>query len=322
MPVIFLKTTGDLQNWTVPRDWNSADNTIEVLGGGGGPAGSLGDVFGGSAAAGADYAKVTNLPLTPGALVPYSVGPGGNPGANDATASLMRGQDGGDSWFNGSTLAGSSVGARGGRGATINVHPILGSPTSSSPGLGGDAALSIGTVKFPGGDGGQGPAASNPGGAGAGAAAGPHGPGADGGPCINTSNGSGGGGADGGENGEGASSSGPGAGGDNREGEHGGDAGSGNGSDGGGGGGGLNTQPGGNGSNETLWTQTSNSETAGPGSGPGGGGRLAAAGQSPSTSYGAGGAAAGEGGTPRAGRQGIIVITYTPNISLQTFFDG
>jgi hypothetical protein len=73
----------------------------------------------------------------------------------------------------------------------------------------------------------------------------------------------------------------------------------------------------GTGSQDSIWTQTSDSATAGPGSGGGGGGGLAAGGGNGGAagSYGGGGGGAGEGdvdGTGGVGKQGIIVITYTP----------
>ncbi len=139
---IFLTTTGT-GSWTVPSNWNNASNTIQVIGGG--QAGS--DAGGGAepGGAGGDYAAVTNLKFAnPGTTVAtYQVGAGGASGN----------ANGGSTWFNGSTLAGSSVGATGG----------------NAPGT------DVGSVTALGGAGGGGPA--NGGGGGAG---GPHGAGAAG----------------------------------------------------------------------------------------------------------------------------------------------
>jgi hypothetical protein len=77
-------------------------------------------------------------------------------------------------------------------------------------------------------------------------------------------------------------------------------------SNGGGGAGGVNQT----GSFETLWTQTSNGAIAGPGSG-GGGSTIATTGGAASNYGGGGGGGGGSGGVGGAGKQGIIVITYT-----------
>ena len=121
-------------SWVVPSDWNSGNNTIEVIGGGrNGEAGTGGNTSnsgegggGGGGGGGGAYAKITNLALTPGTTVGYSVG-----------------GVGGDSYFCNSTtnctsIAGSAVrvGAKGAAGRT-----------------GGTAAASIGTLKYSGGNG-------------------------------------------------------------------------------------------------------------------------------------------------------------------------
>src|SRR5437867_6399087 len=92
---IFL-TSGS--TWTVPPDWNSASNTIEVIGGGGGGSGGSSSNEGGDGGGGAAYSKITNLALTPGATVTYAVGAGGAGGAPGA-----HGGDGGDTYFCDST---------------------------------------------------------------------------------------------------------------------------------------------------------------------------------------------------------------------------
>ena len=122
--VVFL-TSGS--SWSVPSDWNSAANTIEVIGGGGG--GELdtpGDTSGGGG--GGAYAAITNLTLTPGASVAYAVGSGGSSGSA-----------GGDTYFCDSTsncasIAGSAVqvGAKGGAAADTNGNGGAGGSGSSS----------------------------------------------------------------------------------------------------------------------------------------------------------------------------------------------
>ena len=106
MPTVFL-TTGT--TWTVPSDWNSASNTIECIGGGGG-ATSANSSNVGTGGEGGHYAKSQNITLTPLATVNIAIGTGGT-GGSSPTA-------GGSTWFNGTTLATSSCGALGGAAGT------------------------------------------------------------------------------------------------------------------------------------------------------------------------------------------------------------
>jgi hypothetical protein len=103
-----LLTSGT--TWTVPSDWDSANNSIQCLGGGGGGGNKSGGGGGGSA-----YAKITNLTLTPGATVLIAIGAAG---AGSSVADVS-GTDGGDTYFNGASLAASSVGAKGGAGKDL-----------------------------------------------------------------------------------------------------------------------------------------------------------------------------------------------------------
>lgn len=157
--VIFLKSGS---TWTVPDDWDSASNTVEVLGGGGG-GGNAGCGGGGGGA----YSKISNLALAPGATVSYAVGAAGAA----ATA-------GGDTHFDGAAFGTASVAAKGGAGTT-----------TSTGGAGGAAASGTGSLKYSGGTGGNGQ------GGGGGGSAGPDGNGGAGGNAFG-----GGGGANGGGN--------------------------------------------------------------------------------------------------------------------------
>ena len=83
MPAIFL-TTGT--TWTVPADWNSAANTIECIGGGGGATDGIGANVG-TGGEGGHYAKSQNITLTPSGSVNIAIGAGGTHGtAATATA--------------------------------------------------------------------------------------------------------------------------------------------------------------------------------------------------------------------------------------------
>lgn len=171
----YLTTTG-ANTWTVPSDWSST-NTIETIGGGAsGAAVDRVDSAGGGG--GGAYSKITNLTLTPSSSVDYTVGIGG--AAVAAHTAQLDGNSGGDTWFNGATLAASSVGAKGG---TKGTHGAIG----TGGGAGGLAADGVGTTKNSGGNGA--PSISPPFVAGGGGgAAGPNGNGNNA-PTDGTSNG-------------------------------------------------------------------------------------------------------------------------------------
>jgi len=159
--VIFL-TSGS--SWTVPSDWNDADNSVVCIGGGSG--GKYQQSGGGGA-----YSASSNLDLTPGAIITYAIGAGGGATTTGTQSS------GGDTCFGGSTIgsASTSVGAQGGRQATGGAagsgkgttRYSGGSSVASGRG-GGGAAGSGGNGVSPGGAtggaGGGGSWTSNPGG--------------------------------------------------------------------------------------------------------------------------------------------------------------
>ena len=147
--LVFLTTTG-ANNWTVPSDWNSANNTIEVIGGGAGGRRQSSSSYRSGGGGGA-YSIIFNLTLTPAASIAYNVGIGGG----GYTA-------GGDTWFGNSVYASAKVAAKGGV-----------CPSNSSALNGGQASGGIGTFKSSGGNGVLG---YDSGGGGAG---GPHGDGKD-----------------------------------------------------------------------------------------------------------------------------------------------
>ena len=145
-------TTGT--SWTVPKDWNNAQNQIECIGGGGGGRAERWSAPGGGGGGGA-YSSITNLTLTPGATLAYKIGAGGASGA-----------PGEDTFFGDAAFATAKVGAKGGGSA------------AAGPSIGGAAAEGIGATKFSGGNGGAGGVRGGGGGGGAG---GPKGDGAPGG---------------------------------------------------------------------------------------------------------------------------------------------
>jgi sugar lactone lactonase YvrE len=126
--VIFL-TSGT--SWTVPNNWNNANNTIEVIGSGGAHLSTAGGGYTGGNGGGS-YSRISNLSLTPGNNVNYQIGTSGQ------TITT-----GGATWFNGTTISNASVSAEGGCSTTSESN--CSNSTSSN----------IGTVIFAGGKGGS-----------------------------------------------------------------------------------------------------------------------------------------------------------------------
>jgi hypothetical protein len=295
---LVLADTGAVRSWTVPSDWTS-ENSVECIGAG---AGGLGGVNGQSGGGGGAYAKSVNLSLTPGAVISYRVGTGGN-GSTTTT-----GNAGGDTWFNGAAFpaSGQACGAKGSPAAVRNAVGPGGSAASCY-------AVGTGNLKFSGGSGGPGVDTTNNCGAGGGGAGGPFGNGGNG--ATAGSPGGGGGG-----NGGGTAGNASGNGGNNAAGTGGGvpyNGSPGNpGTVGGGGAGGQNS------GNIAV------GGAGGPGTdivtgflgGGGGGGGGWATGVSNATqggnagNYGGGGGGAGQRisatGTGGHGAQGIIVVKY------------
>jgi hypothetical protein len=301
---VILTTTGSVLNWTVPEDWNDADNSIHCIGGGGGGAGGGQD--GGGGGGGGAYSGITNLDLTPSGSVQYRVGSRGARGnANN------NGSAGSDTWFNGANLGASSVGAKAGTGGVTS---------GGAGGTGGQSASGVGTVKNSGGNGGTGYNQGDwSGGGGGGGAAGPNGAGAVGagepGPG-GEDKGGGGGGANGGQAGNDN-----GTGGNNRFGYGGGNSTQPVGQEGGGGKGAAagNDTAGSGGIGEPLWTQTIAPIIS---AGPAGGGGAGSHSDDFESSEGAagglyGGGGGGGGGGPARkrgghGAQGMIAIVWRP----------
>lgn len=178
-------------SWTVPSDW-SATNTIETWGGG---AGGSSDNFTSTVSSGGGggaYISISNIAtLTIGNMINVTIGTGGAGETASAAAKV-----GGDTWFNGTTLAGSSVGAKGGSIAT-------GSAAGGAGGLGTSCIPASGFLaRATGGTGGKGQASGSGGGGGGGA--GSSGAGGSGGVGLTgTGNGGAGGAGDAGSGGAG-----------------------------------------------------------------------------------------------------------------------
>lgn len=139
MTIVILTPADD--QWEVPGDWNPDDNAVYVLGAGGGGAGGKSPAVGtdyraGGGAGGGAIAVATNIPLTAGDFISIRVGSGGFGGLG------VSGIPGGDSWFNGTSISTSSVGAKGGFPGLTNGN-----------GFGGESSKSVGSIKFSGGNG-------------------------------------------------------------------------------------------------------------------------------------------------------------------------
>lgn len=291
--VVFLTTTG-AGTWTVPADWTNT-NKVETIGGGGG--GRVAAAGGGGGGGGAYSSRSNITTFTPGTtVVDLSVGAGGAAGAA-----------GGDTWFGATSLASSLVGAKGGGGATSATGATGGASASGFPTSGG--------TRTSGGDGGLGNASVLTGGGGGGAG-GPGGTGGVGGAGDATTAGAdfGGGGGSGaglttagGAGGAGTTAAG--AGGTNATGGGSGGA--------GGSGAGVNAT-----AATGMWTSTHLPDTttvsvvgAATGGGGGGGGSATTGAAGLGANYGGGGGGRGlsTGGTSTGGN-GLIVITYTPQV--------
>jgi hypothetical protein len=290
-------------SWTVPADWVSGTNTVEVIGGGGsGWTNTAGTATGSGGGGGGGYSKISNLALTPGATVTYKIGDGGTYGAVNGGVTYFN-------WTAGSTTdcTGTvSVCANGGLGATSATGAAGGSTTNAKPAAGG--TLLAGGA---GGTGGPATALTSGGGGGAGGPVGAGKAGGNGYQTATAATGGGGGGGNGGTSSTagviGTTAGGNGGIGDaGAAGGTGGNAGAatngtGSGAGGGGSDGGLN---GGHGANGNIATMGS----VGPGGGGGGAGtRTTAVGQGGNGGlYGAGGGGGRFGGR---GALGVIIIT-------------
>lgn len=129
-------------SWSVPDDCTSA--TVECIGGGAGGGESVGG-------AGADYAKLDAISLTPGANIPMQIGAAGTSGGA-----------GGDTWF---STAGT-VQAKGGGSASTSVgDTTFAGGTTTSAGGGGAAGPSGAGGAASGNTGGTGDGGTTPAGA-------------------------------------------------------------------------------------------------------------------------------------------------------------
>jgi hypothetical protein len=147
MQDLLTTTSGSTQTYTSKTSWNNSCNTVETIGGGGAGAIGASTTTGGGGGGGGAYNRISNFSFaTPGTTTAtYAVQAGLlHTGTYPGTAP--------DTWFNGSTLAASSVGSKGGvspatsttatgaaGGATSGGVPTT-SPPARAGGTGGNGA--------------------------------------------------------------------------------------------------------------------------------------------------------------------------------------
>lgn len=278
--VTILTTAGSLQTYTSPSDWNNSSNQIECLGAGASGATSSASTHSHGGGGGA-YSSITNFSFaTPGTTTAsYQVGTGGAA----RTGSAFSGNAGGSTWFNSTTDPGngadnSKCSADGATGGTNTA--------TNGGGASGLTTLSWGQTKFAGGRGGNFTASGGTGGSGGGGAGGPNGAGGNGVDSSSTS-------ANVATNG-----------------------GTANGGTVAGGTGTITGSSSGTAGSGLSGTQFGPSHGCGSGGSSCGTTGTATAGSG--GNYGGGGGGARCGGTPTsgAGRQGLIVIEYTPSAGI------
>lgn len=188
--IFHVSPTGSNQTGTSPADWGNSQNAVETLGAGGSGGASMGTNAAGCGGGGGAWngrGHYESLGANHNFAVPgtttytWQVGAGGT-AVSRASNGNTTGNAGGDTWFNGTTLAGSSVGSKGGSGGGATG-------TSANGGAGGVGASGQGTSSFDGGRGGNLTGGSGRRAAGGGGAAGKNGAGNQGVDSSSTTNG-------------------------------------------------------------------------------------------------------------------------------------
>ena len=136
-----VSPTGSNQTYNVPNDWDSANNTISTIGAG--ASGSIGQqgTDGGSGGGGGGYSSQSNITLTPGGTATYQIGTGGASVTRTNNGTRLTGNAGGDTWFNGTTLGGSTVGAKGGTSRPSPLGGLGGEQVGNTGGVGATKRL-------------------------------------------------------------------------------------------------------------------------------------------------------------------------------------
>jgi hypothetical protein len=160
--VSITSTSGSNQNYTVPSDWNPANNSIQAVGSGGSGAvtNGIGSAAGGGGGGG--WGQVTNAGLTPGGSAAFFLNVGG---VGPVTSLSANGSAGSPTWMRtdgGTTAPGTAaqgvLGATGG-GATNGSGTVGGgvagtANVGSSTNNGGSGGAAIGSAACASGGGG------------------------------------------------------------------------------------------------------------------------------------------------------------------------
>jgi hypothetical protein len=155
--IYYQLTTGT--SWTVPADFNSANNNVYIISGGGGGSGSVNagatlNKAGGGGGGGGGFVSISNTSLTPGNSVSYAIGAAGA-GSAGSTTGPSTASSGGTTTFNGTSAAG------GGGAITTNAISAAtagtaGTGSTFNGGAGGSATFGLNTANGGGGGGGAG----------------------------------------------------------------------------------------------------------------------------------------------------------------------
>ena len=142
-----VSTSASNQTDPVASDWNSLSNNVDLIASGGSGASSRHStgVFSTSGGGGAGWSQQINITLTPGGTATFFLNTGGAAVAAGASASVA-GNIGNDAWYNGTTLAGSSVGAKGGGAGVAGA-----SAAAVTGAAGGALASGVGSSRASGG---------------------------------------------------------------------------------------------------------------------------------------------------------------------------
>jgi len=160
--VFIVSTSASNQTDSVPADWNNSSNNIDVIASGASGGAAILNANVAIGGGGGGWSRQTNVTLTPSGTATFFLNVGG------AAVTSGSGHVGPDAWYNGATLAGASVGAKGGSAGAAGASP-------QSASSGGAAASGVGSTKFSGGGGGSATATVGVSGTGGGGAAGLHG---------------------------------------------------------------------------------------------------------------------------------------------------
>jgi hypothetical protein len=145
-------TSASNQTDTIPSDWNTINNNVDLIGSGGSGGAAFSTTLTRVAAGGGagGWSQQVNISVAPGGTVTFFLNAGGS-GVTASTGTAATGNLGTDTWYNGTALIGSSVGAKGGTGGGAQIA----ASTTAVGGVGGALASGVGSSRSSGGSGGS-----------------------------------------------------------------------------------------------------------------------------------------------------------------------